>query len=395
MEDDGDSGHNDDFMQLSTDQKLAAMFTKISTTEVKVNSIYKEKLGRRVQKAESIICAHEQRIKLLEYRSINIEARSRRRNLLFKGIREYGQIENCFEIVRDVIADQLHINDDMYMERAHRLGRLKHNQTKPRPIIVAFRDYYDTEMILQAAPDLKNTAYSVCRDYPKEITEARNKLWPHYRKARENPSAKVSIRYPARLVINGATTHDMFPDWFRVLNGNRVQTSSETNQRNVGQHNGPNNQQLSGQQGQQSMGPTRAETLLSNTGIVSQPSVQSTSSLNASSIGQQTSAAQRQDVVNTGNLNIDDANRPANVRWTPDITTLTDQRQDASNVMQFNLQSDVPIRAEADQRPRQPDEATSTSNNTNSTNGRAVSPARPVPNGTGPTRGNASSENVR
>ena len=57
MEDDGDSGHNDDFMQLSTDQKLAAMFTKISTTEVKVNSIYKEKLSRRVQKAESIISA--------------------------------------------------------------------------------------------------------------------------------------------------------------------------------------------------------------------------------------------------------------------------------------------------------------------------------------------------
>ena len=189
MEDDGDSGHNDDFMQLSTDQKLATMFTKISTTEVKVNSIYKEKLGRRVQKAENIISAHEQRIKLLEYRSIDIEARSRRRNLLFKGIREYGQIENCFEIVRDIIADQLHINDDMYLERADRLGRLKHNQTKPRPIIVAFRDYYDTEMKLQAAPDLKNTEYSVCRDYPKEITEARNKLWPHYRKARENPSA--------------------------------------------------------------------------------------------------------------------------------------------------------------------------------------------------------------
>ena len=143
------------------------------------------------------------------------------------------------------------------------------------------------------------------------------------------------------------------------------------------------------------MGPTRAETLLSNTDIVSQPSVQSTSSLNAPSIGQQTSAAQRQDVVNTGNLNIDDANRPATVRWTPEITMLTDQRQNASNVMQFNLQSDVPIRAEADQRVRQPDEATSTSNNTNSTNGRAVSPAHPVPNGTGPSRGNASSENVR
>ena len=127
--------------------------------------------------------AHEQRIKLLEYRSIGIEARSSRRNLLFKGITEYGSIENCFVLVRDFIADRLKISDDIYLARVHRLGRLKPNQSKSRPIIVAFLDYYDTEIMLQAAPGLKNTTYSVCRDYPIEITEARNKLWPPYRKS--------------------------------------------------------------------------------------------------------------------------------------------------------------------------------------------------------------------
>lgn len=195
----------DDFMTLSTDRKLAAIFTKISNTEVKVDSIYKENLCRRVGKVENVITTHEHRIKLLEYRSIDSEARNRRRNLLFKGIREYGGIENCFELVRDFIVDRLNITQDMYLERAHRLGSLKANQSRPRPIIVAFRDFYDTELILQAAPELKGSQYSVCRDYPNEISEARNKLWPHYRKARENPSAKVSIRYPARLVVDGVT----------------------------------------------------------------------------------------------------------------------------------------------------------------------------------------------
>ena len=209
-DDDDDDNDDNDFMRLTMDKKLAAMFTKISATEVKVNSIYKEKLSRRVQKVENMISAHEQRIKLLEYRSIDSEARSRRRNLLFKGITEYGQVENCFDLVRDFIADRLHIYDDMYLERAHRLGRLKPNQTKPRPIIVAFRDYYDTELILQAVDQLKGSKYSVCRDYPKEITEARNKIWPHYRKARENSANKASIRYPARLIVNGVTTHEMF-----------------------------------------------------------------------------------------------------------------------------------------------------------------------------------------
>ena len=80
---DDDDNDDNDFMRLTMDKKLTAMFTKISATEVKVNSIYKEKLSRRVQKVENMISAHEQRIKLLEleYRSIDSEARSRRLGL--------------------------------------------------------------------------------------------------------------------------------------------------------------------------------------------------------------------------------------------------------------------------------------------------------------------------
>ena len=289
-DDDDDDDDDNDFMRLTMDQKLAAMFTKISATEVKVNSIYKEKLSRRVQKVENVISAHEQRIKLLEYRSIDSEARSRRRNLLFKGIAEYGQVENCFDIVRDFIADRLHIYDDMYLERAHRLGGLKPNQTKPRPIIVAFRDYYDTELILQAVDQLKGSKYSVCRDYPKEITEARNKIWPHYRKARENSANKVSIRYPARLIVNGVTTHDMFPDWFNVLNGSRVQFEGTTALNNVGQNNGTGTQQS---KGQQSVGQSRDALLSSSNGATINSQMQGTLTRNEPSTVKPMSGNQR------------------------------------------------------------------------------------------------------
>lgn len=207
----------DDFVNMSTNEKLVAMSMKISTTEAKVARMYQETLNERLHCVEGLMKAHETRIKLLEYRSIDNEARSRRCNLLFKGIREYGIAENCFELVRDFITDKLSISDDMYLERAHRLGKYKPGNTKPRPIIVKFRDYYDTELILQVAPELKGSQYSVCRDYPHEISEARKQLWPHYRAAREDRSAKVSIRYPARLVVNGIITHDIFPDWFTVL----------------------------------------------------------------------------------------------------------------------------------------------------------------------------------
>ena len=87
--------------------------------------------------------------------------------------------------------------------------------SKSRPISVAFRDYYDPELILQEAPSLKSIRYSVC----SEITETRNKLWLHYRAARETLSNKVSIMYPARFIVNGETTHD----WFTVMKRNRTQ----------------------------------------------------------------------------------------------------------------------------------------------------------------------------
>ena len=88
-----------DFMKLSLDHKMVVMFKKVYSTEAKIDDMYHDDLNSRVQSMEGVMSAHEKRIKLLEYRSIDLEARSRRRNLLFKGIREYGTVENCFELV--------------------------------------------------------------------------------------------------------------------------------------------------------------------------------------------------------------------------------------------------------------------------------------------------------
>ena len=40
-------------------------------------------------------------------------------------------------------------------------------------MIVAFNDYSITEMIMQAAKNLKGTFFRIERDFPVEITEAR------------------------------------------------------------------------------------------------------------------------------------------------------------------------------------------------------------------------------
>ena len=113
----------------------------------------------------------------------------------------------------------------MYLERAHRLGpRNIGHRNRPRPIIVAFRDYNDTELILEKAFHLKGSNYAVSRDYPQEISSARKSLWGQFKEARSIDKNRVLIKYPARLVVNGNTVRDCFPDWDEVMQQKRIQT---------------------------------------------------------------------------------------------------------------------------------------------------------------------------
>ena len=167
---------------------------------------------------------------LLAYKSIDIEARSRRRKLLFHGLAE-SRSENCTELLRNFLWDEMGIDsDDLFIERVHRLGSLHKAKLKSeiprRPIIVAFYEYQHTEKILDAAYMLRGTIFSVSRDYPKEIVSVRQRLMPQFKAERQNKNNKVSLEYPAKLVVNGRVVADEFPDWFSVLGQNRYKLAN-------------------------------------------------------------------------------------------------------------------------------------------------------------------------
>ena len=105
--------------------------------------------------------------------------------MLFKGFPE-SRDENCGRTVIDFLETKLGMDELPSIERAHRLGRFS-SAKGPRPIIVPFSFYKDTEDILSSARVLKGTSYGISRDYPQEITRARQKLWPQYKAAQENP----------------------------------------------------------------------------------------------------------------------------------------------------------------------------------------------------------------
>ena len=231
---------------LSSDEKMNLMLSKMVTYESKINSI-ETKIDRvvnlipRVDFAEKTLRKQDERITLLEYKSMDLEARSRRNNLLFKGFPEERN-EDCKAKIKLLLKNQLELKHDIVIDRAHRLGRFSPGGS--RHIIVAFSTFRETELVLTNANKMKGTTYSVSRDYPPEITRARKHLWAEYKDLRtRNPFDKVSIVYPAKIVVNGRVVRDMFPHWNTIMQGSRVHESTDSLYHKQSRHNVQNQNQ--------------------------------------------------------------------------------------------------------------------------------------------------------
>ena len=220
------------FIQSSTEEKLNIMFEEIlcirGTQEETNNGMLNFQNGVRfmTEKMVQIVDVSNRNtstLKTLAYKSIDIEARSRRNNLLFWGFVE-NYNENCFGIIRDFITQRLDLNaDTMYLARAHRLGPRRRDQNQRRPIIVNFRDFCDVQTVMTRAYMLKNTPFSIDYDFPREITEARKRLWAELKTIKsQNPRVKYQIVYPAKLIVDGKLIKDEFPDWNETINASRL-----------------------------------------------------------------------------------------------------------------------------------------------------------------------------
>lgn len=220
----------DMFKKMSIDEKLVTLFdlmSNVNNIDGRVHKVEQHVSDLRCEQNE-----HKRRLLLLEYKSIDSEARARRNNLIFRGVPEVLINENCDEIIKTFLRDELKIDPtNICIQRAHRIGNpfaRNVGQAAPsnyRPIIVCFRDFKDTEMILANAYRLKNNpAYGINRDYPKEIVSARSRLWADYKKAKsDNTKGSVFIGFPAKLIVNKRVVRDEFPQWNQILKMSRMQ----------------------------------------------------------------------------------------------------------------------------------------------------------------------------
>ena len=173
------------------------------------------------------------RIRLLEYKSIDMEARIKQNNLIFSGFEELVVGDDCSAIIQQFLNDKLDIDRSSYeMSKAYRFGRKSvlrsRNQIKHRSIMVTFVDPRQVELIPSKAYLLKGTSYGISKDYPKEISDARQELWPAYKEAKARYGPKnVTLKYPAALVIHGETVQNKFPSWHETLKGSRNSNVNE------------------------------------------------------------------------------------------------------------------------------------------------------------------------
>ena len=220
----------DDFKKLNVDEKLDKIFLRLQDT-----SGVNERLTateNQVRELRDQTNTNNVRLNLLAYKSVDAEAGQRQNNLIGWGIPEAIN-EDCMEVIKDFLIDKFSLDpEEICIQRAHRIGllhtgRSRQNKVRHRALIVAFRDYQDCELILTNASNRKGSDKGVSRNYPQEIINARKPLSTEMKALKANyPSSKISIQYPAKLVIDGRIHMDMFPEWREYMRRDRLKTGT-------------------------------------------------------------------------------------------------------------------------------------------------------------------------
>ena len=181
--------------------------------------------GQRIEKVETHVDENMLKIQQLSYKIIDMEAKNRQTNIIIYGYEEktdYGY--DTIDLVREFMYNYLDLDpDEMCIEKAYRLGKIPRDYNSryqgklKRPLLVSFKYTSEVDVVMRSARNLRNTKYSIDRDYPPEIVAARKKLWPELKKLRKIPYNNVKMLFPAALMINNVVKYDEFPNWDSII----------------------------------------------------------------------------------------------------------------------------------------------------------------------------------
>uniref|UniRef100_A0A8C6SYG1 L1 transposable element RRM domain-containing protein n=1 Tax=Neogobius melanostomus TaxID=47308 RepID=A0A8C6SYG1_9GOBI len=126
----------------------------------------------------------------------DLESRSRRNNLRIYSVPEKIEGNNMIKFVTNLFVEQLELDAELQIERAHR---------RPRSIMVQFRSYVTKQTVLKAAWTKRNIQVSGSRiffdeDFTPAVYKERGK-YKEVRKTLRERKIKHHILFPAKLKI--------------------------------------------------------------------------------------------------------------------------------------------------------------------------------------------------
>ena len=145
----------------------------------------------------------------LKTKSIDLEDRSRRNNLVFFNIPENNDqgngFEDCEGMILKILEDKKYFDSsyNLQINRAHRLGRKNANtNARPRPIIVRFTYFKDKQFIIQNGRRFKDSIVNVSEDYSKATIFEHSELRKHAKEAKQ-----AQFNDPAKAILNFKITY--------------------------------------------------------------------------------------------------------------------------------------------------------------------------------------------
>ena len=181
--------------------EISVLSKTVETALIKIDNCEKviSEVKLRVSMQDQIIERYEDKI-------IDLDARGRRKNLIFHGVPEKDG-EDTTALAKKIIKEHMKIDDEIKLQRAHRSGPKR--QGSHRILIMLFLDYQDRERVRMCKKMLPDHMH-LTEDMSLEVRTARRELQPDVNAAYA-AGHRVHIAWPARLIVNNVEVKRVRP----------------------------------------------------------------------------------------------------------------------------------------------------------------------------------------
>ena len=141
-----------------TDNTLLKQEKAISNIQTKI---------KKINNHEEVIKSLTTEINMLKEKAVDLENGSRRKNLRIDGLKEHEkETWDEFESkIKALFKEKLGIDQNVLIERAHRIGKGDVTRKRPRTVIFKLSNFKDKDIILKNAKKLAGTGIFINEDY--------------------------------------------------------------------------------------------------------------------------------------------------------------------------------------------------------------------------------------